>query len=123
VRPQGGHALDVAELANRLEQAVKKPEGWLDVPHETDLAQVTSNKEGRRNVETAPDARGICPLISWVQAGERSEIVGSFDSKDAEDWLPGPARCGSLLPDFQRSETACSPLQHHGNQYSRVSVR
>lgn len=34
--------------------------------------------------------RGKLPLISWVQAGQWSEIVDAFQPGDAEDWLPCP---------------------------------
>jgi len=83
------------ELANKLEQAMDKPEGWMDEPHEDLLAQVMSKKSSAANVEPVPDTKGLYPLISWVQAGEWSEIAGSFDITDAEDWLSCPVQCST----------------------------
>ncbi len=34
------------------------------------------------------------PLISWVQAGEWSEIIDNFMAGDAEEWLPCPVTHG-----------------------------
>lgn len=34
------------------------------------------------------------PLISYVQAGEWSDIVDNFQPGDAEDWIPCPFSCG-----------------------------
>jgi SOS-response transcriptional repressor LexA len=103
------------ELANKLEQAMGKPDGWMDEPHEDLLTRVMAKKDGRPNVEAGPDIKGLYPLISWVQAGEWSEIAGRFDSDDAQDWLPCPVRCGkgtfvlrvkgqSMEPRFQDGE-------------------
>lgn len=46
------------------------------------------------NVIDGPDIRGKLPLISWVQAGEWSEIVDNFAPGDAEDWIPCPFNHG-----------------------------
>lgn len=34
--------------------------------------------------------RGKLPLISWVQAGNWTEIINNFQPGDAEDWIPCP---------------------------------
>lgn len=49
-----------------------------------------ARKEHDENVEPGPDFRGKLPLISWVQAGEWSDIVDNFAPGDAEDWIPCP---------------------------------
>ena len=69
------------ELANKLEQAMDKPDGWMDEPHEDLLARVMARKDGRPNVEAGPDIKGLYPLISWVQAGEWSEIAGRVPTR------------------------------------------
>lgn len=38
----------------------------------------------------AVENRGKLPLISWVQAGEWSDIVDNFHPGDAEDWIACP---------------------------------
>ena len=69
------------QLAEKLERAMKKPEGWMDEAHDHD--------------EAAPGASwtagGGCPLISWVQAGA---WTGAPEFPDAEARLHCPARCG-----------------------------
>ncbi len=42
-----------------------------------------------RNAEWAR-TKGRIPLISWIQAGNWSEIVNNFQPGDAEDWIPCP---------------------------------
>lgn len=42
------------------------------------------------NVEPGPDIRGKLPLISWVQAGNWTDVVDNFQAGDAEDWIPCP---------------------------------
>ncbi|WP_443115464.1 helix-turn-helix domain-containing protein [Herbaspirillum seropedicae] len=51
-------------------------------------------KEHDENVAPGPDIRGKLPLISWVQAGEWSDIVDNFSPGDAEDWIPCPFNHG-----------------------------
>lgn len=42
------------------------------------------------NVENGPDVKGYVPVISWVQAGDWSEIVDNFQPGDADEWMPCP---------------------------------
>lgn len=42
------------------------------------------------NIEPATGFRGRVPLISWVQAGDWSEIIDNFVAGDAEELLPCP---------------------------------
>lgn len=39
-------------------------------------------------------ARAGLPLISWIQAGEWSDLSDPYRPGEAEDWLPSPARTG-----------------------------
>ena len=78
------------ELAEKLERALGKPNGWMDEPHEV----ATVAKKKMPNAEPGPDIRSLHPLISWVQAGNWTEIAGNFVLGDAEDLLPCPVRCG-----------------------------
>lgn len=43
---------------------------------------------GGANVEPGPDVKGKIPLLTWVQAGNWSEVSQGFTEADAEDWLP-----------------------------------
>lgn len=43
----------------------------------------------------APDGvAGKLPLISWVQAGNWSEVIDNFQPGDAEEWIPVPFKHG-----------------------------
>ena len=67
-------------LAEKLERAMEKPEGWMDETHDDEGAPGASWTAG-----------GGCPLISWVQAGA---WTGAPAFPDAEARLHCPARCG-----------------------------
>lgn len=41
------------------------------------------------------DTKGRLPLISWVQAGDWSDIVDNFQPGDAEEWIPCPFPAGN----------------------------
>lgn len=102
------------DLAGKLELAMGKPEGWMDQPHADLLAMIKGGQEGAPNVELAPDIKGLYPLISWVQAGEWSEIVGAFGRGDAEDWLPCPVRCGKDTFVLRVKGQSMEPRFHDG---------
>lgn len=70
-------------LARRIEQAFRRPEGWLDVPH----AQLLLQQRAERNVTPARDLQREVPLISWVQAGAWDNLVDNFQPGDAERWI------------------------------------
>lgn len=44
------------------------------------------------NAREGPDIRGLVPLLTSVQAGAWTEVVGSFQVADAKDWLPCPVK-------------------------------
>jgi SOS-response transcriptional repressor LexA len=46
---------------------------------------------GLVNVEPGPDARGLLPLISWVQAGDWNGASDPLHPGEAERWLECPA--------------------------------
>jgi len=70
------------QLAEKLERAMRKPEGWMDEAHDDADAGAPG---------ALWTAGGGCPLISWVQAGA---WTGAPVFPDAEAWLHCPARCG-----------------------------
>ncbi len=70
-------------LARRIEQAFRRPEGWLDVPH----SQLPLQQRADRNVLPARDLQREVPLISWVQAGDWNNLVDAFQPGDAERWV------------------------------------
>ena len=70
------------QLAEKLERAMDKPEGWMDEAHD-------DADDGAPGASWT--AGGGCPLISWVQAGAWTRAP---EFPDAEARLHCPARCG-----------------------------
>ncbi|MGF6153993.1 LexA family protein [Pseudomonas fluorescens] len=48
----------------------------------------------RSNVENAHVLPSSVPVISWVQAGQWTEVMSSFTAADAEDWVACPVAHG-----------------------------
>lgn len=75
-----GHRGIGDDVATKIEDRLRLPRGSLDEEKET---------------ETGPSLRGKVPLISWVQAGQWSEISDQFPPGDAEGWRETTARVGA----------------------------
>lgn len=71
-------------LARRIEKAFRKAEGWLDVPH---AQLLLPQHRADKNVSPARDLQREVPLISWVQAGQWTELEDNFQPGDAEKWI------------------------------------
>jgi SOS-response transcriptional repressor LexA len=99
------------ELAEKLERALGKPNGWMDEPHEA----AAFAKKKTPNAEPGPDIRSLHPLISWVQAGNWTEIAGNFALGDAEDLLPCPVRCGKGTFVLRIKGQSMEPKFHDGD--------
>jgi SOS-response transcriptional repressor LexA len=48
----------------------------------------TKQLEMESNVSPGPDIKGKVPLISWVQAGNASEVIDMLSPGDAFEWIP-----------------------------------
>lgn len=48
----------------------------------------------RSNVMPGPELQGVYPVISWVQAGNWTEVIDLQHPGLAEEWLPCPGKCG-----------------------------
>lgn len=48
----------------------------------------------RSNIEEAHVQMGAVPVISWVQAGQWTEVMTSFTAADAEEWVACPVAHG-----------------------------
>lgn len=64
-------------LAAKLERALGKPEGWMDIP-------LPDPSPGNVK-EVAPKRR--VPLISWVRAGSWSDVVDQYHPGEADEWV------------------------------------
>ena len=86
-------------LAAKLECGMGKPDGWLDEPR-------GASGDGRASpatpcaqaslvpVETRPTWTGAeYPLVSWVQAGDWTEITGEHGVGEVWSTFPCPVRC------------------------------
>ena len=98
------------DLAAKLEQAMGKPNGWMDETH-----RVATEDHAPYNAEPGPELRGLHPLISWVQAGEWAEIAGNFVLGDAEDLLPCPVRCSTDTFVLRVRGESMEPKFHDGD--------
>ena len=75
------------ELAEKLEKAMNKNQGWMDTPH------ADGARQEEHNAHDGPDLRSLHPLISWVQAGNWYEISESFVPAYGSELLPCPVCC------------------------------
>ena len=76
------------ELAEMLERGMDKPEGWMDESHEPESLATT----GESPYGEAP-IRTLCPLLSWVQAGEWTEVSRDYVPDYDTERYPCPVRC------------------------------
>ena len=76
------------ELAEMLERGVGKPEGWMDEPHET-----TPQSEPHQSPYGEAPVRTLCPLLSWVQAGEWTDMSREYLPEYDTELYPCPVRC------------------------------
>lgn len=98
------------KLAARLEWAMGKPNGWMDESHE-----VATGDQAVDNTEPGSGHGSLRPLISWVQAGEWTEIAGDFALDDAEDVLPCPIHCSADTFVLRVRGESMEPKFHSGD--------
>lgn len=88
--------------------------------------------------EIAPTHSGV-PLISWIQAGDWSDLADPYRVGDAEDWLPCPVRSGPRAyclrvrgdsmfnpggrPSYANGDIIFVDPDRHANPGDRVIVR
>jgi SOS-response transcriptional repressor LexA len=80
------------DLAEKLERGMGKPEGWMDIPHVTAWGASLASP-GDNNTTPRPNIHSLHPLISWVQAGEWSEIAEGYVPPYGEELFPCPVHC------------------------------
>ncbi|WP_020209010.1 LexA family protein [Gilvimarinus chinensis] len=93
------------KVAREIEQAFKKPHGWLDRLH----------SDGSLQEEAAIAATRQVPLIAWVAAGAWCDSPDNYAPGDAEEYLDCPfpfsdhSFClkivgDSMTPDYREGE-------------------
>jgi SOS-response transcriptional repressor LexA len=101
------------DLAEKLERGMGKPHGWMDESHESSKAEPVSSDE--INAHDGPDIRGLYPLISWVQAGEWTEIYQGYVPPYETELLPCPARCSEQTFVLRVHGVSMEPRFHEGD--------
>lgn len=93
---EGENAYKVAEFFGDIEPF------WVQTGKgKKHIISITNPAEARRiaeiaggvNIEPGPDITGRVPLISWVQAGNWSEVIDNYLPGQAEDWRLTTAKC------------------------------
>jgi SOS-response transcriptional repressor LexA len=101
------------DLAVKLERGMGKPTGWMDEFHEDHHLPPSASPES--NASTGPDIRGLRPLISWVQAGEWSEISEGFVPQYGMELLPCPVKCSPDSFVLRVRGSSMEPKFHEGD--------
>ena len=101
------------DLAEKLEHGMRKPHGWMDESHENDKVQPVTSKE--INAHAGPDIRSLHPLISWVQAGEWTEIYEGYIPPYETELLPCPVRCSEQTFVLRVHGVSMEPRFHEGD--------
>jgi SOS-response transcriptional repressor LexA len=96
-------------LAEKLEKAMNKDQGWMDTPHGDGARQEEHNAHG------GPDLRSLHPLISWVQAGNWYEISESFVPAYGAELLPCPVSCSPESFVLRVRGSSMEPKFHEGD--------
>ena len=80
-----------------IARALGKSAEWLDSgagPEAPAGGPIRSRRHAHANVEAGPNIITTVPLISWVQAGEWSEVVDLFEPGEADEWVPTTRHVG-----------------------------
>lgn len=101
------------DLAGKLERSMGKPLGWMDEVHESNKEQPVSSKE--TNTGGGPGIRSLHPLISWVQAGEWTEISEGYVPRYESELLPCPVRCSEQTFVLRVQGVSMEPKFHEGD--------
>lgn len=101
------------DLAGKLERSMGKPLGWMDEVHAEYPPQPAGSPEP--NADAGPDIRSVRPLISWVQAGEWSEISEGFVAPYGTELLPCPVSCSPESFVLRVRGSSMEPKFHEGD--------
>jgi SOS-response transcriptional repressor LexA len=98
------------DLAIKLEKAMKKPQGWMDGPHNGDTSATPEH-----NAHDGPGIRSLHPLISWVHAGEWSEVCEGYAPQYGTELLPCPVACSPESFVLRVRGASMEPKFHEGD--------
>ncbi len=98
------------DLAIKLEDAMNKPQGWMDNSHDS-----TTYIRQEHNAHLGPELKSPLPLISWVQAGEWQEVSESFVPQYGDEMFQCPAKCSPESFVLRVRGTSMEPKFHEGD--------
>ncbi len=101
------------DLAEKLERGMGKPEGWMDEAHVSEWG-ASIPRTNEKNTQLGPAIHSLHPLISWVHAGEWSEIYESQVPAYAEEWFPCPVHCSKETFVLRLRGASMEPKFHEG---------
>lgn len=111
--PAGTPRRMTGNLAETLERAMRKPEGWMDEFHELQSSATGINTE--RSAYGEAQLRSLRPLISWVQAGEWTETSAGYVPEYEAELLPCPIRCSHRTFVLKVCGISMEPLFSEGD--------
>ena len=85
--PVSRNAVSRWESDTDMPETDKLPTLARAVRETVDYLLTGRGKRSSSNTEQGPEIKGRVPLISWVQAGEFSQVVDNFHPGDAEEWV------------------------------------
>lgn len=97
------------ELAEKLEKAMNKNQGWMNTPH------TGGARQQEYNAHDGPDLHSLHPLISWTQAANWHEISKSFTPTYGTELLPCPIKCSPESYVLRVRGTNMEPKFHEGD--------
>lgn len=101
------------DLADKLERGMDKPEGWMDgVRCQIREPETLGKYEARKPGSIIRDAY---PLISWVQAGEWTEIAEGYVPEYGSELYPCPVNCSEETFVLRVRGVSMEPKFHEGD--------
>lgn len=78
-------------LARKIETAFNLPHGYMDTSHEIQKPNLDNNVDLSQKIY--PKGRPV-PVISWVQAGDFTNVDTVIKDCEIDEWLPPNDDCG-----------------------------
>lgn len=99
------------ELANKLEKAMHKIQGWMDTPHNRDWAMGNDSDAPHHGYEF----RNLLPLIAWHEVSDWQEKSSMPISLAGKELFPSPVRCSPQSFVLRVQGSSMEPRFHEGD--------
>lgn len=80
------------ELANKLEHAMGKPQGWMDTCHD---ALREDGPDAYARAVPAPSEATECPVVTWAEAGRWATLSAAICQDPSRERLRCPVPCSA----------------------------